>query len=187
MRILLLISLLVLAGARQDSDAHLLVLKSVDPSEPVADQHLTVSVNVFNVGKSPAFDVEIDDSLWPAEGVVKVEGENTAKISKILAGSNQTHTYVIKPQVPGELNTVASKVVYKLEPEGEDAKVVHSNTLPVLKVLTQAEYDKLHTKHYKEWFTFFVLSLIPVGLPGCMFMMAQTKLAELDSASAKRK
>eukprot|EP00994_Dinema_validum_P004111 NODE_2145_length_757_cov_124.043785_g1728_i0.p1 GENE.NODE_2145_length_757_cov_124.043785_g1728_i0~~NODE_2145_length_757_cov_124.043785_g1728_i0.p1 ORF type:complete len:193 (+),score=42.62 NODE_2145_length_757_cov_124.043785_g1728_i0:70-648(+) len=180
--------LIALVGAKDQEAPHLLVLKSVDKYDPVAGHNLTVSINIFNIGQSPAHDVEVDDSQgWPSEGVKEVEGPKTFKLEKLTSGSNQTYSYVVSPQHPGELRTGAAKILYRLEAKGEETKTVKSNTLPVLPVLTSAEYEKKNTKHLKEWFTFFMLSLIPVGLPGCMYMMATNKLAALDKSAVPKK
>ena len=48
-------------------------------------------------------------------------------------------------------------------------QVVFSNILPALPILTSSEFDKRHSRHIKEWFTFFVLSMLWCYLGGDSF------------------
>eukprot|EP00999_Lentomonas_sp_LEN2_P000667 NODE_1662_length_778_cov_89.248848_g1613_i0.p1 GENE.NODE_1662_length_778_cov_89.248848_g1613_i0~~NODE_1662_length_778_cov_89.248848_g1613_i0.p1 ORF type:complete len:184 (+),score=36.36 NODE_1662_length_778_cov_89.248848_g1613_i0:144-695(+) len=150
----------------EDSKARLMVLKTVDKYDAVVHNNLTVSITVFNVGKSPAFEVEVDDSAaWAAHGVGLVEGEKKTVVDKINSGENVTHTYVVSPALSGELESQSTKVTYKFEPKGTEQRVVLSNTLPSLPVLTPAEYSRRNAKHYKEWFIFMLFGTLLVAVP----------------------
>jgi len=159
---------------------HLLVLKSVDQYEVVANKNLTISLNVFNVGGGTAYNVNVDDTAWAADSVTDIEGLKTATFESLEPGTNETHTYVVAAKMPGELPSAAAKVTYQSDASSEDGKMVYSNILPRLPVLTLSDYNKKNTRHIKEWLTFFVLALIPVGLPACMYILASQKLAILS-------
>eukprot|EP00993_Chasmostoma_nieuportense_P004387 NODE_5059_length_704_cov_78.769497_g4896_i0.p1 GENE.NODE_5059_length_704_cov_78.769497_g4896_i0~~NODE_5059_length_704_cov_78.769497_g4896_i0.p1 ORF type:complete len:188 (+),score=50.41 NODE_5059_length_704_cov_78.769497_g4896_i0:72-635(+) len=183
---LFILAILFSVSTREITEAHLLVLKSVDKENAIEQTNLTVSVNIFNVGKSPAYSIEIDDSNWGADVVQQVEGPHKATIERILPGANQTYSFVIAPLMAGELTSLPARVSYLLEPKGEEQKVVLSNTLPPLPVLTQTEYHKRTTKHYREWFIFLMLSCIPIGIPATMFMVAEKRLQALDKSGRKK-
>jgi len=184
LRILLVCAVLGLALAKphESSDAHLLVLKSVDNYDAVVQQNLTITVNVFNVGKGPAFDVDVDDSeAWTQEGVSLVGGVRKVKVDKIPSGESRSNVYVVAPQLPGKLILGSTKVTYKNEPKADDSKTVHSNVMPELPVLTSAEYSRRTAKHYKEWFVFLILSGMLVGVP---FYVYKTSLQKLKGDKA---
>lgn len=186
-----LLGLLAVCTARKPlkNEPHLLVLKSMDAYEAVLDKPLTVSLNVFNVGQSAAHQIEIDDSAaWPVKYVKEVEGKRKASILSLGAGLNKTVTYQLAPILAtksGKLPASSAKITYSLKAEARANKVVYSNTFPSLPLFTAADFERKHSRHVKEWVTFLVLSLIPVGLPGAMYYLASNKLDKLVGKERK--
>jgi hypothetical protein len=177
--LLAVLAVLGMCAARphESTSAHLLVLKSVDQDSAVVRKNLTVSINVFNIGKSPAFDITIDDSeAGDAAGVSLVEGTRTFTIDKIPAGENRTHTYVVNPLLAGTISYAPAKVAYKLEPRGEVTNTVVSNALHSVPVLTSEEHARLTATHVKEWVIFSVLSLGLVLAPYTVYNTAAKNL-----------
>jgi hypothetical protein len=185
---LVLLLLATLCASQKTKTAHLLVLKSLDKAEVVENEAVAVTINLFNVGKSAAVSIDIDDSMW-GHSIKEITGSQTATLDRIQPGFNQTHRYVIAAPASGALSVGATKVTYNSDPVGQEgkAKVVYSNILPELPVLTRVEYTKRTTRHLKEWGVFILLALVPVGLPALMYVLAREKLRAADERSTTSK
>lgn len=212
MRAFALLAALV-AGATAES-AFLLVHKNVDSPAAVATRNLTVTVTVFNVGGSNAFDVSLDDSNWPAEA--SVSGAE-ASWEIIEPRGSVTHEYtVLLPRIPAAkaIETAPAKVTFAAEPKGEVVRSVLSNDIidvnyagspqdrmkfprNLLEVLSPEEADRRHSRRVKEWVTFVFLLIIPVLMPFAFWKRASNSLEEqrpavlravgkTDSADPKR-
>jgi len=167
-------------GQEGEGSARLLVLKQIDSDEPVERDNLTATITIYNVGDSPAFEVEIEDH-WPASLVDKVSGELSHTFAQIKAHDNATHTLVVRANTAGLLHIPPAKITYRMAPKAAHGEVVYSNTIDHLQVLTLAAYDKRHTKHYREWATFFILSAIWVGAPYYFKVNALQRLEKLKA------
>jgi len=196
MRAFALLAALV-AGATAES-AFLLVHKNVDSPAAVATRNLTVTVTVFNVGGSNAFDVSLDDSHWPAEATVS-GAEKTWDV--VEASASVTHEYtVLLPRIPAAkaIETSPAKVTFAAEPKGEVVRSVLSNDIidvnyagnpqdrmkfprNLLEVLSPEEADRRHSRRVKEWVTFVFLLIIPVLMPFTFWNQASKSLEEKRS------
>lgn len=199
MRASALFAALFVAGAAAES-AFLLVHKNVDSPAAVATRNLTVSVTVFNVGGSNAFDVALDDSTWPAEATVS-GAEKSWEI--IEPRGSVTHEYtVLLPRIPAvpQIETAPAKVTFAAEPKGEVVRTVLSNDIidvhypsalspqdrmkyprNLLEVLSPEEADRRHSRRVKEWVTFVFLLIIPVLMPFTFWNQASKSLEEKRS------
>eukprot|EP00755_Sulcionema_specki_P004798 Sspe_Gene.31029::Locus_15321_Transcript_1_3_Confidence_0.500_Length_1663::g.31029::m.31029 len=67
--VLLLLAAIAGICTVQGSEPALLVYKTIEPKQAVANRNLTVSITIYNVGDAAAYDVALDDSNWPGSVV----------------------------------------------------------------------------------------------------------------------
>jgi hypothetical protein len=167
----------------------LLVYKHVKDYEAILNNNLTVTLTIYNVGESAAYDVNVKDNDWPEGSFDTIEGENKANFDKIEPGTNVTFSYTVVPRSTGEIETVPAIVTFKPVQDADETetKTARSNGLPKIPVLTQSEYDKRHDSHVDEWAIFFVLLSLPVGVPTVMYLFANNQIAALAAEKKKLK
>ncbi|ELR16574.1 transloconassociated protein subunit beta, putative [Acanthamoeba castellanii str. Neff] len=85
-------------------NAELLVRKTLTNTEILSSRAVVVKINIFNTGKTSAYDVELFDQDWLKNFDVKV-GIPTATWDKIAPGQNVSHYFVVQPKA-GVANTV---------------------------------------------------------------------------------
>jgi hypothetical protein len=118
-----------------------------------------------------------------------LEGENKATFDKIEPGTNVTFKYTVVPRSTGEIETVPAVITFKPAQDADetDKKIARSNGLPKIPVLTQSEYDRRHDSHVDEWFIFFALVALPVGVPAVMYLFANNQIEALAAEKKKIK
>lgn len=125
------------------------------------------------------------DNEWPTDNFV-VNGELKTTFEKIEAGQNVTHTYTVTPKVVGGVTTESAIVSFQNNPDEETKFFVKSSTLPQLNIMTQAQFDKRKETHVNDWVIFALLSLIPVGLPGLVYLYSNNQINQLASQGKKK-
>jgi len=145
----------------------LIVKKSIQNSEITTTGDLVASIEIFNVGRSPVYDVQLEDNSWASQFDVKV-GLLSAKWEKIPADSNITHTFVLaakegQVELHSLLTTSPAVVRYRESPKA-DQQTVLSTTVGRLHVLGK-NADRRSQPHFKEWGVFGFLALTAILLP----------------------
>eukprot|EP01002_Notosolenus_urceolatus_P012900 NODE_4329_length_813_cov_51.116492_g3586_i0.p2 GENE.NODE_4329_length_813_cov_51.116492_g3586_i0~~NODE_4329_length_813_cov_51.116492_g3586_i0.p2 ORF type:complete len:198 (+),score=64.62 NODE_4329_length_813_cov_51.116492_g3586_i0:97-690(+) len=154
----------------EDDTPNLLIWKKLDSEDLVVGQNTTVSLTIYNRGKSAAYNVKVEDGSWVAAQVSIAGGDSRAEFESIQGYSNVTMSYSITPLAEGAVMAEPATIKYSLTQEGSDARVTKSNTLPGLAALSGQEYIRRHARHYKEMFFFALLSIIPLGVPGFLYI-----------------
>lgn len=182
----------------------LIVNKALTASEIIIGETIKVTITITNVGRSPAFNVELDDETWGgANGKNSVQyqvtGVKTASLGKITPGGKATHSYSVTLTELGPVVLDPAKVTFTAE-EGDSAKVFTAYSTrvneglegqlidkrSVVSVLTAAEYDRKYSAHVKEWIFFLILLGVPLGIPLYIYFLRTKELDALERDAKKR-
>ena len=128
----------------------------------------------------------MDDSNWGSTGTIVKESWDS-----IAPGANVSTSYSVMPTEAGIMSVEPAKVTYKTETGSDSVKVAFSNNVydvsvdnaPGLPVLTEAEYEKKTSKRTKEWITFLLLLVIPIGMPFFFYQQSNNTLAAKKAAA----
>lgn len=189
-------AMMLLAGAAcvladESKGASLAVFKVLGSDDVVVGMNLSVSVSVYNLGDSAAFNVVLDDTKWTNVGEAKGVANEW---DTIAPGDVKTVEYVVVPQEAGVMGSEPARVTFKDDSSSEQVKAAFSNhvydTTSVgaadgVVVLTEAEYEKKASKRVKEWFTFVLLLFIPLGMPFFFYNQSSNNLKAKREASKK--
>lgn len=175
----------------------LIVHKDVSETDTVPGTAVTVTLTVFNIGTASAFDVKLTDKA-------PFEGDQTASIAELEVGSNLTHTYVVTPKTIGRTALPIAEVTYKAssDAKAETLKAVSNEVREELRddklvgtmevgergfinVVTPEEYERMHTKHYKEYIIYAVFCAIAIYLPYSQGKAVQKKISTLIREARK--
>ena len=131
----------------QDESARLLVSKNVLNQYLVEGQDLTVMYSVFNVGGSAAVDVQMVDHSFPAEVFEKVQGSLEVSWSRIAAGTNVSHSVIMRPLHAGIFNFTSAEVSYKASEEASTAQQGYSSAPGQGRIMYAKDYDRKFSPH----------------------------------------
>ena len=136
-----------------------------------------MTLKIYNLGEAAAKDVKIDDTTWQA-----VTGAVFQKtFATIEAGDIEEVTYNVIPETAGKvLATVPAKLTYKAA-GSDDMQASFSNNIhdkgTGIRIITQAEYEKKTSRRVKEWLTFLLLLVVPLGIPLYFHQQSANQLA----------
>ena len=155
--------------------ARVLVYKQLMTDPVVEGQDMTLTYSVFNVGKSSAFDVVVQDK-WPEEIWERVEGDPLASFPVVEPNSNVTYNVTLKPLKAGQFESERASVTYAFGPEGnlEQTSGFSTDLLPMV-VLSALEYEHMTALYVREWTTFAALFLGPVVLPMIFWLVLRRR------------
>jgi len=141
----LFVALALFAGcavAQEDaappSVAHLVVHKSVAEKQLVIGQNMTIKIEVFNAGSSPATAIELTDPGWESDHFEVVGPSTSAKFSSIAPGAKETLQFVVVPKVTGQFSAGPSLITYQATDSSEQTSGV-SNALPRIPILSTTD------------------------------------------------
>ncbi|KAL4457442.1 hypothetical protein ABPG75_012307 [Micractinium tetrahymenae] len=107
--------------------AVLLVRRSVADERPLEGKQTTVTISIYNAGKTAATDVKLDDRPWPES--FAVEGSLSASFDRIPEGASVQHSYKVASKEAGFFQVPPSLVTYT-PGEDEERQSVSSPILP---------------------------------------------------------
>ncbi|MQJ84088.1 hypothetical protein EI014_25340, partial [Escherichia coli] len=127
---------------------------------------------LYNVGDKPAQKVTIDDRhSFPTNSFDIVKGLLFVHFEQIPAGSNVTHSVVIRPRAFGFFNYTAAQVTYYTD--NENHHVTLTNTPGEGYIYRQREYDRRFAPKYTYFLVFFLI-VAPTTL-GSFLLFQQSK------------
>jgi len=179
----LALALAACVSADGDENARLLVSKNVLNQYLVEGQDLTVMYNIFNVGGSAAVDVQLVDHSFPAEGFEKVQGSLEVSWSRIAAGTNVSHSVIMRPLQAGIFNFTSAEVSYKASEEAETAMQGYSSAPGQGRIMYFKDYDRKFSPHMLDWGAFAIMCLPSLGMP---FLLWYSSSSKYDSVKAKK-
>jgi len=142
------------------ANADILAYKYHVTGYAVVDEDLVVTIKIFNVGESTAFDVTVTDE-WPEDYFGKASGIHSALFEKILPGGNVSHSFIVKPKMSGYFESNPAKVEYRYSPRGS-VETTYSNQIGTFDVDATNELARRTNPHWKEWGIFAVLGFCAI-------------------------
>jgi len=180
--LLLAISLVFAADTPSEEEtgpARLLVEKKIFNKYLVERKDIIIHYHIYNVGKSAAIDVNINDATLSPEYFTLVSGVSDFTIPRVAPGAthNVTHTivYQTKEGVWGRFNFTSGSVYYK---PSEDAKTVQRGLTSEPGegyIVSAKEFERRFSAHAMDWIVFIVMTLPCVGLPYLLWYRSKRK------------
>uniref|UniRef100_A0A8C6EKB4 Signal sequence receptor subunit 2 n=1 Tax=Microcebus murinus TaxID=30608 RepID=A0A8C6EKB4_MICMU len=118
MRLLASVVLALFAVTQAEEGAKNLASKSLLNRYAVEGRDLTLQYNIYNVGSSPALDMELADDSFPAEDFGIVSGMLNVKWDWIAPASNVSHTVVPCHLKAGYFNFTSATITYLAQEDG---------------------------------------------------------------------
>ncbi|KAL4440995.1 hypothetical protein ABPG77_010426 [Micractinium sp. CCAP 211/92] len=107
--------------------ALLLVRRSVADERPLEGKQTTITISIYNAGKTAATDVKVEDRPWPEP--FAVEGSLSASFDRIPEGASVQHSYKVAAKEAGFVQVPPTLVTYT-PGEDEARQSVSSPNLP---------------------------------------------------------
>mmetsp|Transcript_7676 Transcript_7676/g.15622 ORF Transcript_7676/g.15622 Transcript_7676/m.15622 type:complete len:221 (-) Transcript_7676:563-1225(-) len=120
------------------TEAHLIARKTIAEKVSVSGENATVTIQIFNAGSSAAHGVSLKDTTFPSTYYDLVEGAFSAAWAKIGAGSNVSHTFVVKPKNAGMMMSGPAVVTYRPSDDSDEEQAMLSTSIigrPVLSMV----------------------------------------------------
>jgi len=143
-----------------NANADILAYKYHVTNYAVVDEDLVVSIKIFNVGETTAFDVSVTDE-WPEDSFGRVSGIHSALFERIPPGGNVSHSFIVKPKMSGYFESNPAKVEYRNSPRGL-VEVSYSNNIGTFDVDATNELARRTNPHWKEWGIFALLGFVAI-------------------------
>eukprot|EP01087_Luapelamoeba_hula_P014586 TRINITY_DN42_c0_g1_i1.p1 TRINITY_DN42_c0_g1~~TRINITY_DN42_c0_g1_i1.p1 ORF type:complete len:214 (+),score=20.16 TRINITY_DN42_c0_g1_i1:17-658(+) len=158
----------VLIFAALVSAQSLIVRKDLQNVEVTTGRDLVVTIELFNTGKVPVYDVNLNDERWDDKFENKV-GLTSASWERINPDTNVSHTYVLKPKAV-EANTVVytypALVSFREGSAKGDRTIVYSTSVGPIHVWSRTVGDSKRSQpHFQEWALFSLFAATALVLP----------------------
>eukprot|EP00758_Cryptobia_borreli_P012953 Tbor_TRINITY_DN5791_c0_g5::TRINITY_DN5791_c0_g5_i1::g.20220::m.20220/K13250/SSR2; translocon-associated protein subunit beta len=177
---------------------HLLIIKEIPTYDVVLSHPVTVTITVMNIGTSAAHDVHLIDPHPLGESA------ESKAVYTLEAGANITTTYQFIPKELGAVRIGPCEVTY-VENQGDTVTLkATSNYIreeedlyrgdiedsfavrDIFSVITEEQYDKIHSKKILEMASYFFFCLFPVGMPFAMYKSKQLQVDNLLREARKK-
>jgi len=121
------------------------------------NHNLTVSIQIFNVGNGPAYNVKVSDP-WPltSSQFSLLSGSSSEEYEEILPGQNQTFNFSLVPSFSGELAGFPATVQYSPQLDNPNIQFGESNPMANMTIVSAELFDKITAKHFREWLIFLL-------------------------------
>jgi translocon-associated protein subunit beta len=138
---------------------------------------VTVSFRVYNVGTSAAVDVELTEAGFKNSDLFTAHvGSTTATWKNIAAGTNVTHTFVVKPKRATEKSEpfygYPAVATYAASAEGARFNA-YSNDVGAFHIYQRGELAKKSKSSLSSWLMILVSVLITTGAPLVVYRYMQ--------------
>jgi len=165
------------SSEEETGPARLLVEKKILNKYLVEGKDVIVHYHIYNVGKSAAIDVNINDATLSPEYFTPVSGVSDFTIPRVAPGVNVTHTivYRTKEGIWGRFNFTSGSISYK---PSEDAKTVQLGLTSEPGegyIVSAKEFERRFSAHAMDWVVFIVMTLPCVGLPYLLWYRSKRK------------
>lgn len=176
---LVTICLLHSSYADEESHARLLVSKQIMNKYLVEGKDVVVEYKIFNVGGSPALNVQLSDNTFKPEDFQVVSGMLKIKIDRIAPGSNTTHTVVLRPSSSGYMNFSAAEIRYRVSEDADRDQIGYTSEPGEGGVVPFRDYDRKFSPHVLDWGAFAVMTLPSLAIPFLLWYSSKSKYEAL--------
>ncbi|KAG6413205.1 hypothetical protein SASPL_125912 [Salvia splendens] len=132
------ISILCLALAESANSPFIVAHKRVSRTKVNSDlERLSVSVDIYNAGSKPAYDVALYDDNWAEEVFDTVIGNTSKTWEKLDAGSLVSHSFELESKVKTVYYGTPALITYRVPTKSKLQEVYSTPILP-LRILSES-------------------------------------------------
>ena len=156
--------------------ARLLIEKKIMNKYLVEGKDIIVHYHVYNVGKTAAVDIRVDDLSLDPQFFAVTSGVTPFLLTRLESGSNVSHSVIYRPRdnVWGQFNFTSARVSYKSE--GESVVLTGLTSEPGQGfIVTQREFERKFSSHALDWIAFILMTLPCVLLPWLLYNKSKNK------------
>ncbi|GBN71825.1 Translocon-associated protein subunit beta [Araneus ventricosus] len=178
MKLLLILSIIVVLGstyADELSPPRLLLHKRLLNKYLVEGRDVVVDYNIYNIGESAAYRVQLRDASFPSSDFETVVGFLNMKLDRMGPNSNVSHTVILRPKKTGLFNFTAAEVAYHLSEDGQDVQVCYSTEPGEAVIIPAKDFDRKFSPHTTDWAAFAVMTLPSLGIPFLLWYRSKSK------------
>ncbi|UYV76269.1 NOL6 [Cordylochernes scorpioides] len=180
----------VLVGEVVEEDelnqANLLVHKKILNRFLVEGRDLIVEYVIYNVGGSAALDIHLTDSSFPEEDFEVITGMLKMRLDRLGAGSNISHSLVLKPRKYGYYNFTSAEVTYLTSEEASDVQIGYTTQPGEGLIIPMKDFDRQFSPHIMDWVAFAVMTLPSLGIPFLLWYRSKSKYEGLLKQNSKK-
>ncbi|KAL1554004.1 translocon-associated protein subunit beta-like [Salvia divinorum] len=132
------ISILCLALAESANSPFIVAHKRVSSTKVNSDlERLSVSVDIYNAGSEPAYDVTLYDDNWAEEVFDTVIGNTSKTWEKLDAGSLVSHSFELESKVKTVYYATPALITYRVPTKSKLQEAYSTPILP-LRILSKS-------------------------------------------------
>jgi translocon-associated protein subunit beta len=187
MKLLLLSTLFFVFGEeeleseKEIADARLLASKKTESKYLAQNVDLTFTYKIYNIGKSAALSVDIEDENFNnADNFEVVSGNFKQHWDRIEPDGVEIHEVIVKPLKAGEINITSATVTYKIN-EGASVVTMYTSDYGSAMIMEEREYLRKHASHYQDWVVFLLFTIPSLLLPYLLYSKSKSKYENLKS------
>lgn len=158
-----------------DASARLLVSKQILNRYIVEDMDLIVKYTLYNIGRSPAVNVVLNDFSFNKEVFNVVGGNLNIKIPRIPPATNVTHAVILKPVQVGFYNFTAAEVSYQSSEDATTTQHAVTSEPGEGYIVAFRDYDKKFSPHLLDWCAFGIMTFPSLAIPFFLWWSSKSK------------
>ncbi|GFY04292.1 translocon-associated protein subunit beta [Trichonephila clavipes] len=178
MKFLLIFTLIAALGSALADDlspARLLVHKRLLNKYLVEGRDVVVDYNIYNIGESAAYRIQLRDSSFPSTDFETVIGFLNIKLDRMGPNSNISHTVILRPKRTGLFNFTAAEVTYLPSEDSQELQVSYSTEPGEAVIIPAKDFDRKFSPHTMDWTAFAVMTLPSLGIPFLLWYRSKSK------------
>ncbi|OQR78683.1 translocon-associated protein subunit beta isoform 1 [Tropilaelaps mercedesae] len=164
-------------------EARLLSLKKVLNRYLVENRDVSIHYELYNVGDATAVNVKLIDRTFPPSDFDVVSGSLEATFPKIPAGTNVTHSVVVRPNKYGMFNFTSAEVTYELGERNSEIRRSLTTEPGQGGIMPEVDFERRFSPHYLDWAVFLLLCMPSLLVPFLLYNSSKSKYENLAKKS----
>lgn len=164
----------VVLGA-DNENARLLASKTILNQYLVEEKDLTVQYDIYNVGASPALNVQLVDKSFPETDFEVLHGSLSVSWPRILPSYNVSHIAILRPKKSGYFNFTSAEMSYMPSETAVEAQMAYTSAPGEDGIVNFKEFDRKFSPHFMDWIAFAVMTLPSLGIPYLLWHGSKSK------------
>eukprot|EP00899_Mesostigma_viride_P022836 jgi/Mesvir1/3737/Mv15013-RA.1 len=185
--LVVLLAAVFVANAEVEAPSFVVVHKAI-PTTPIkASQDVPVTITVYNMGKSPIYQVALTDAT-PSEEQWSLEGSLTATWETVNSGESVTHAYTLRPKFSGNYTLSPATVTYRL-PSKATVETSVSSVPKLTRIYADTEKIEVEEDNSIDWIHFVKVVGGASAIPAVLIFLASQadKKKKTSSVSGRKK
>lgn len=167
--------MLGLVAAQEPGSARILAAKHITNEYVVQKKDLVVEYNLYNIGDSTAFDVNLSEDNFNPADFDSINGSTKAHWDRLAPGQNVTHVLTVQPKAFHQIfNFTAAQLQYR-SGESQDAIVGYTSAPGEAQIWETSQFDRQFAPHYADWITFLIMTIPTVGIPYLLWYRSKSR------------